>query len=513
MLVLFRIAFRNLWQHKGKSLIIGLIMAIGVIVLIVGNSFMDTAQAGLRKTFIDNYTGDVFISGVAEGQISLFGTQSAVGIEATPIIPKYEEVRKKIDADKEVLGYTGQLSGFASLTVDEDAVSVVVEDATKVEATDSSTKEPDKAEVATGQDMSFTLLFGVEPESYAKLFSSVKIVEGRFLENGEEGLLINKKRLEDFNKAKKTSFKTGDTMLLNGYGATGFKIRAVPIVGVFEFKADAEGVNMISYCDLNTLRALNSLTVGGDEDYVPSDAEKALLSVTNTDDLFSGDVDLIADSSSFIATSSSSDEETPYVKAVIDDGAYHYIVLKLKNPALTNAYIASINTWFTEQGIQAKAGDWKAAAGPYGVSVDVFRVIFNIAVIIVAIVAIIIIMNTLIVSIIERTGEIGTMRALGAHKSFVWRMFLTETFTISFVFGLIGTFIALCGIFVLNMLNIKADNQFLEIIFGGKILHVDVNMASVISTMILMIFVGFISHIYPVLVALKIQPVQAMQTE
>ena len=36
-------------------------------------------------------------------------------------------------------------------------------------------------------------------------------------------------------------------------------------------------------------------------------------------------------------------------------------------------------------------------------------------------------MNTLIISIVERTGEIGTMRALGGEKSFIRGLFLAET--------------------------------------------------------------------------------------
>jgi putative ABC transport system permease protein len=78
--------------------------------------------------------------------------------------------------------------------------------------------------------------------------------------------------------------------------------------------------------------------------------------------------------------------------------------------------IASLNLWFAQEGIDALAADWKAAAGPFASSIDVVRIVFNIAIIIVAVVAVIIMMNTLVISVIERTGEIGTMRALGAQK-------------------------------------------------------------------------------------------------
>jgi putative ABC transport system permease protein len=73
MPVLIRIAFRNLLEHKAKSLIIGVLLALGVVILVVGNSFMDTAARGVKDTFIGNYTGDIFIAARAKVPVSLLG--------------------------------------------------------------------------------------------------------------------------------------------------------------------------------------------------------------------------------------------------------------------------------------------------------------------------------------------------------------------------------------------------------------------------------------------------------
>ena len=122
-------------------------------------------------------------------------------------------------------------------------------------------------------------------------------------------------------------------------------------------------------------------------------------------------------------------------------------------------------------------------------------------------------MNTLVISVIERTGEIGTMRALGAQKGFVRKMFFIETLTIALVFGAIGTILALGAVGILNAVHIQATNAFLEILFAGKVLHTSVSLASVLSSLILMILVAVLAHLYPVSLALKIEPVRAMQTE
>jgi len=128
-------------------------------------------------------------------------------------------------------------------------------------------------------------------------------------------------------------------------------------------------------------------------------------------------------------------------------------------------------------------------------------------------VAIIIMTNTLVISVIERTGEIGTMRALGAQRGFVRKMFLVETLTIAVVFGAIGTALGVGIIGILNLAHIEAGNAFLQILFAGKVLHASASLGSIVSSLVLVIVVAILAHIYPVSLALKIEPVRAMQIE
>jgi len=128
-------------------------------------------------------------------------------------------------------------------------------------------------------------------------------------------------------------------------------------------------------------------------------------------------------------------------------------------------------------------------------------------------VAIIIIMNTLVISVIERTGEIGTMRALGAQKRTVRRMFVFETVSISVVFGLIGVAVGAIVIGILNMTGVAAPNQFFEILFGGEVLHPALPLSSLLYALGIIVLIGIVASLYPVAVALKIQPIQAIQAE
>lgn len=485
MPVLIRIAFRNLLEHRSKTLIIGTLLALGVIILIVGNAFMDTAERGVKEGFTDNFTGDVFISGKAmNGSVSLFGVQAAGGQETTPILPYYDRIIGKLSSMPQVQDEASQITGFGLATI------------------------------ANSDEQTFALLFGIEPGEYRRIFDQAKIVDGHFLEPGEEGIVITKGALERINKQLKQELKVGDDITLTGMGGMGFKIRTVPIAGLVEYKNGSEASDFITYVDVNTARILQGLTLGNDADTPVTDSQKALLAQSSEDEMFGGE-EVVETSSSapVMPVETVAAPAAPVPQSVADTGAWQFILVKLKHPSQAPRVAAELNQWFAAEGIDAQAGGWKMAAGPFSQSIDVVRIIFDIAIIIVSVVAIIIMTNTLVISVIERTGEIGTMRALGAQRGFVRKMFLVETLTIAVVFGAIGTALGTGIIGILNLAHIEAGNAFLQILFAGKVLHTSASLGSIVSSLVLVIAVAIAAHLYPVSLALKIEPVRAMQTE
>jgi len=487
--VLLRIAFRNLLEHKGKTLILGVIIALGVVILVVGNSFMDTAARGVRDTFVGNYTGDVFIAAAADAPVSLFGPSSVGGREETPKLPYFDRAEAKLLSIRGVEGVAGQVTGYAMVTL-KDA---------------PATADPD----ADGQ--SFALLFGIDPRDYRRIFSSARPVKGRFLEPGEEGLVVSAATLERFKKGLGVEPKIGDTLLLTGGGKRGFRIRAVPLVGVVDYANDSLATDYISYADADTVRLLMGLTLGNDEDTPVTQEQRDLLSASG-DDMFGGET-VVAEAGASALRERASGGGPPREASRADDGAWHFLMAKLSNPAEAPAVIASLNEWFAQEGIAAVASGWKTAAGPFASSIDVVRLIFNVAIIVVAIVAVIVMMNTLVISVMERTGEIGTMRALGAQKRFVRDMFLVESLAIAAVFGAIGTAAATGAVGLINAAHLSAGNDFLKILFAGKVLHASVSLGSVLWSLVLVTAVAIVAQLYPVSIALKIPPVRAMQAE
>jgi putative ABC transport system permease protein len=469
------------------------------------------------------------VTGVASGPVSLFGVQSVGGLDATPIIPDYEKVFEKVVSTQGVVAASGVASGFGIIINDETQTPMGMR------------HEEDDEDM----ESSFVMLFGIDAGNYWKLFTNIEVVDGRTIQPGQPGLMIAHERLEKLGKALKRELSVGDEVLIQGFSGSGIRLRSVPIVGTFRQISEGAGPEQLSYIDVDSLRVLNSMTVGSSEGIELDEEATAMLAIDDLDTLFSDDLfsdDMFGEDTAGGSTTTSTtarisagvdasgsaagftftdegldnilgDTSTRERLNVADTGAWHSIVVRLEDPARVKQTVAELNAWFTAEGIEAQAGDWQKAAGPYAQSVDVLRIVFTIAIIILAVVAVIIIMNTLVVSVIERTGEIGTMRALGAGKGFVRKMFAAETVTLALSFGVIGIVLSFIAVGIINALGIQASNPFLEILFGGKVLRTIIEPLPVISALVLITLVGLAASIYPVSVALRIQPVQAMQTE
>ena len=96
-----RMAYGNLFLHKAKSIILGTIMCLGIAVLFVGNSLIDTAVDGLHKMFVQGYTGDVMVTGPTSYTTTIFG-ETAGGEDVIPHIAQYSKYEEYLAKDPRV---------------------------------------------------------------------------------------------------------------------------------------------------------------------------------------------------------------------------------------------------------------------------------------------------------------------------------------------------------------------------------------------------------------------------
>lgn len=113
------------------------------------------------------------------------------------------------------------------------------------------------------------------------------------------------------------------------------------------------------------------------------------------------------------------------------------------------------------------------------------------------------IMNIMLVSVTERTREIGLRKALGARRRDILIQFLTESSLLSLIGGLIGVFLGWLISFVLGKIAAATGNNFTPVVSMGA-----VALATLFSAA-----VGLFFGIYPANRAAGLEPVEALRYE
>ncbi len=108
------------------------------------------------------------------------------------------------------------------------------------------------------------------------------------------------------------------------------------------------------------------------------------------------------------------------------------------------------------------------------------------------------IMNIMLASVLERTQEIGVRRAVGARRKDIKLQFLVESFSISFIGGVLGIAV---GIAIAHGVALYADWRTV------------VTVPSVILSTFVSVAVGVLSGFYPATRASEINPVEALGYE
>lgn len=120
--------------------------------------------------------------------------------------------------------------------------------------------------------------------------------------------------------------------------------------------------------------------------------------------------------------------------------------------------------------------------------------------------------NTMIMSIYERTREIGVMKVLGAELSDIKRLFLFEAGLIGFVGGVIGIGFSLLISFILNNAGLSIFMNFFGPMGDGSKISVIPPWLS-LSSVLFATLIGLVSGYYPARRAMKLSALEAIKTE
>ncbi len=110
----------------------------------------------------------------------------------------------------------------------------------------------------------------------------------------------------------------------------------------------------------------------------------------------------------------------------------------------------------------------------------------------------IVLMNTMLVSVTERTREVGVRKALGARRMAIVWQFLVESATLSVIGGFAGMAVG----FIIA-----------AVISGLTVIPYTVNVAIVVVAFFVTVLLGLVFGTYPAMKAARLDPVEALRNE
>ncbi len=498
----FTIALRNIQRHKGKTLVVGIILFLGALIMTIGNGVITGMENGLRENIMNRFTGQIVVLSNKQETDNVIFTPMGKDVE---VITGYEKIKKVLVDQK-------YISAF--LPVGRGLIRILNENG----------------------DMGFAYALGVNFQDYQKMFmNNVKLIEGSYLGKDERGILItsgsrkqiydeqdfwvypegttlNEKNLtEEARKYRKTLDARSDIIIMGSSNENTTLDLRLKVKGIVKYEFLDDYWHFFNLVDIESFREAFQYVTGSDAAVnIPKD-KKRILESDNLDSLFGDTVVQKAEAKDRgYDVTVLMGKKAVQKKLTVDSGAYTLIFIKLKNIGGIEKSLKKLNSAFKAAGAEARAISWKRAVGQLADMATIMRGAATGFVMLIFFVAVIIIMNTLSMAALERVSEIGMMRAVGAQKSFITRMFFAETAVISFIFGGAGIIVGIMVVFILNLLHITTDNQILQLLFGGNVFRPTLGFSDIIIGVMELTLVTVAATLYPLRVARRITPLDAI---
>jgi len=480
------LAARNVIRRSRRSLLIAGLIAAAVALLFFGNSILESTDAGLSRSFARSFTGELAVAAISSRSFGIFGDETPAIGEYTPlpVIREFPAVMEILSRFPEIERVTPLISGAAVVDLRGTRRSLPV--------------------------------FGIDAATYFQMFPRLTLIEGKFPEPGQAGALISSIRAEEIETRTGRRPSPGDSVMLNMFGKRGFRIAEVPLAGIVDFEISNPLLESTVLVDAQTLRTLLGLTLARSSVYEPPEEATSLLGV-EMEGLFQDSEQTPEDSREELTLQDvrrvlSKPFDAPVVSGP-ESGAWHFILLRLK-PEVNHARILKrLNREFQLAGLSVAGMGWRRTAGMSARLVVLLRLVYNAGFLVFALAAIIVIVNLLVIEVIERTPEIGTIRALGATKGFVRRLLLSETALLSLFGGLIGVLLGGVLMLLLGTIRLELDNRLLQMLFGGMTLKLTASPMIAMLSILAAVVIGLLSCVYPVHLALRVQPARTLSSE
>ena len=135
------------------------------------------------------------------------------------------------------------------------------------------------------------------------------------------------------------------------------------------------------------------------------------------------------------------------------DGSQRWVVL-LHETEKTEAVLNKLKAQFANANSRLEFKSWQQLADFYNKTVELYKQQMNVVKVIIALIVILSISNTMTMNVLDRTGEIGTLMAVGTKKRRILKLFLSEGLILGVIGGCAGVFIGVLLALLISAIGI-----------------------------------------------------------
>lgn len=200
-------------------------------------------------------------------------------------------------------------------------------------------------------------------------------------------------------------------------------------------------------------------------------------------------------------------EAMPKVRKIIADAGYTMMAHEAK-PFWMKFDGVKREDW-TGQRIDVTS--WEDEISFLSWTIKSFDAISNILVMVLLIIVVVGIMNALWMAIRERTGEIGTLRAIGMTRWKVLWMFNLEAIILSVLAATAGALLGVGIATLVNVSQVEISSQAVQAFLMSDTLFMQLNAESILSAIMTITIFNGLGALYPAWKAARVPPVVAMR--
>lgn len=409
MLNIIKLAFRNVFRNKKRSLISGIAIIFGLIILINADFYVEGLYNGMNDTVIKSVTGHIEIH--AKGYVRFMEDKT---------------------------------SSTNNLFNEDDAVNLI-NDTLNNDIKSISNHIVYTTLIRDDSNSCQGFIKGIYPDKEKDLYNNITIKKGTKLTKSDKNKIIVNKRIQ-----RVFNLKIGDkiTLLAGDNKPMKFEIKGV-------FDTDVQ------------FGSLSSLS----EIYLNMDDASKLINTNNK----------VSEINIVLKDNNNLNKDMKLLKKAIINNNLDLEVHSYKYLGRNLLDIAS----YIKIGIRA----WT---------------------VIIFIVILFMILNTFIMSVYERTYEIGILKAIGMKRRRIMALFIFEGGFLSILANTVGVIISLIIVKLLNIIGLPGMFGF---ILKGQKVHPSPNISDILLIIMVSVIISILASLYPAKKASKMNPIDAILSE